>query len=142
MNTRLIFGLLAIAALPAIAIAQNAAPPAMDMPGMAAPVTNTVGTFKPPATPPDMHPSSVDFRKANDVMMKGMDVTMTGNSDRDFAAMMIAHHQGAIDMAKIELQYGKAPELKDLAQKIVAAQEAEIALMRNWQTMDQMDDHH
>ena len=139
MNTRFVLGILAIAALPAIAIAQNAAPP---MPGMGAPATNAVGTFVPPVMPADMHPSSVDFRKANDTMMKGMDITMTGNTDRDFAGMMIAHHQGAIDMAKTELQYGKAPELKDLAQKIIAAQEAEIALMKNWQTMDQMDDHH
>ena len=109
---------------------------------MAAPGMNTAGTFVPPVTPPDMHPSSVDFRKANDSMMKGMDVTMTGNTDRDFAGMMIRHHQGAIDMVDVELQYGKAPELKDLAQKIIAAQAQEIEVTKNWQTMDQMDDHH
>jgi uncharacterized protein (DUF305 family) len=47
---------------------------------------------------------------------------MTGDPDHDFAAMMIPHHQGAIDMAKAELLYGKNPVLRRLAQEIVVTQ--------------------
>ena len=54
----------------------------------------------------------------------------SGDPDRDFAAMMIPHHQGAIDMAKAVLQYGKDPETRKLAQDIVAAQEKEIAQLK------------
>lgn len=55
---------------------------------------------------------------------------MTGNPDRDFIAMMIPHHQGAIDMAKSELIYGHDPRLIRLAQEIIVTQESEIAVMR------------
>ncbi len=61
------------------------------------------------------------------------DVPMTGDPDRDFAAMMIPHHQGAIDMARVELRYGKDPTLLRLSHKIVAAQTREITQMQRWQ---------
>jgi uncharacterized protein (DUF305 family) len=54
----------------------------------------------------------------------------TGNPDRDFAAMMIPHHQGAIDMAKAQLLYGNDPVLRRLAQEIIVAQQQEIEVMR------------
>lgn len=63
----------------------------------------------------------------NDMPKKG-----TGDADKDFAAMMIPHHQGAIDMAKVELQYGKDPTLKRMAEKIVKSQEKEIREMKSW----------
>jgi uncharacterized protein (DUF305 family) len=66
-------------------------------------------------------------------MHHDMDIPYTGNADRDFVAGMIPHHQGAIDMARVELRYGKDPALKRLAREIVAAQEKEIAFMRQWQ---------
>ena len=58
---------------------------------------------------------------------------MTGDPDRDFVGMMMPHHQGAIDMAKVELTYGKDPVLRRMATGIVAAQEKEIAEMKAWQ---------
>ncbi|WP_321477525.1 DUF305 domain-containing protein [uncultured Paludibaculum sp.] len=54
---------------------------------------------------------------------------MSGNPDRDFASMMIPHHQGAIDMAKAELIHGKDPTMRRLAQEIVIEQQSEIEAM-------------
>src|SRR5215813_9863146 len=52
--------------------------------------------------------------------------------DRDFAAMMIPHHQGAIDMAKVELIYGRDPVLRRLAQGIIVEQQQEIEVMQRY----------
>ncbi|MFP3542677.1 DUF305 domain-containing protein [Rhizobium sp. SIMBA_035] len=76
--------------------------------------------------------SSHAFAEANAKMHKDMMVEMTGNADVDFVRGMIPHHQGAIDMAKIELQYGKDPEIRKLAEAVIKAQEAEIAEMNAW----------
>ncbi len=65
------------------------------------------------------------------VMDDGMKTApMTGDPDHDFAAMMIPHHQGAIDMAKAELLYGKNPVLRRLAQEIIVTQASEITVMQ------------
>jgi uncharacterized protein (DUF305 family) len=69
--------------------------------------------------------------------MERMDAGMmaaqpTGNPDRDFAAMMIPHHQGAINMAKVELTYGRDPVLRRLAQGIIVTQQQEIELMQRY----------
>jgi uncharacterized protein (DUF305 family) len=63
-------------------------------------------------------------------MMAGMAVSPSGDVDADFAAMMIPHHQGAIDMAKAELQFGTNEQLRRIAQEIIVDQEQEIAAMR------------
>ena len=63
-------------------------------------------------------------------MMDGMAVPPSGNIDQDFAAMMIPHHQGAIDMAMAELRYGRNEQLRRIAQEIVVEQLQEIAAMR------------
>lgn len=55
---------------------------------------------------------------------------MTGQADHDFAAMMIPHHQGAVDMAKAELLYGTNPVLRRLAQEIIVTQGQEIQVMQ------------
>ena len=74
------------------------------------------------------------FAEAMDAAMSRMHLAMmtgyTGDPDRDFAAMMIPHHQGAIDMAMIELRYGKDERLRRLAQGIIVEQRQEIAVMR------------
>ena len=62
-------------------------------------------------------------------MHAAMEVPFTGDADRDFARMMIPHHQGAIDMALAELRYGKDERLKRLAQEIIVEQQQEIAVM-------------
>lgn len=67
---------------------------------------------------------------AMDRMDRGMMVVPSGDPDRDFAAMMIPHHQGAIDMATVELRYGHDPVLRRLAQGIVVEQQQEIVVMR------------
>lgn len=71
-----------------------------------------------------------EYRAINDRMHRDMAVRFTGDADRDFAAAMIPHHQGAIDMARVQLRYGTDPEMKRLAEEIIRAQEAEIAQLR------------
>ncbi len=56
--------------------------------------------------------------------------TMTGDPDHDFLAMMIAHHAGAVDMARLELIHGRDPLVRRLAEEIIASQQGEIAAMR------------
>jgi uncharacterized protein (DUF305 family) len=63
-------------------------------------------------------------------MMADMNVKPTGDVDRDFVAMMAPHHQGAIDMAKVFLRYGRNEQLRRLAQEIIVTQQQEIATMR------------
>jgi uncharacterized protein (DUF305 family) len=78
---------------------------------------------------------------ADKAMMDGMSkmqqdmvsAPMIGDPDQDFVAMMLPHHEGAVDMAKVELKYGKDPEMLKLAQDIVASQSRERAEMTAWQ---------
>lgn len=62
--------------------------------------------------------------------MGGMTAERTGNLDRDFVAMTMPHHQGAIDIARAELKYGHNEELRRLARDIIAGQEHEMLVMR------------
>ena len=87
-------------------------------------------------------PSDLPFPDATfaSQMMQAMDrmdagmmaAKPTGDPDRDFAAMMIPHHQGAVDMAKIQLIYGRDPVLRRLAQAIIVEQQQEIELMQRF----------
>lgn len=72
------------------------------------------------------------YEAANARMHKAMAIKYTGNPDVDFVRGMIPHHQGAIDMAKVVLKYGKDPEARKLAEDVIAAQEKEIAWMEGW----------
>jgi uncharacterized protein (DUF305 family) len=70
-----------------------------------------------------------EMRIAMDKMMAAMDVRPSGRVDEDFVAMMVPHHQGAIDMSQAELQFGRNPLLQRIAQEIIIDQQQEIAAM-------------
>ncbi len=72
------------------------------------------------------------LRLANERMHRDMSLEPSGDVDRDFAAGMLAHHVGAVEMAQVELRYGRDPDLRRLAEAIIAAQQDEIAMMREW----------
>jgi uncharacterized protein (DUF305 family) len=59
-------------------------------------------------------------------------VARSGSSDVDFVRLMLPHHQAAIDMARVQLVYGKDPQMRRLAQEIITDQQSEIALMHLW----------
>jgi uncharacterized protein (DUF305 family) len=63
-------------------------------------------------------------------MAMGMDIKPSGNVDEDFVAAMVPHHQGAIEMAKAELRYGRNSQLQRIAQEIIITQQEEITAMR------------
>lgn len=69
-------------------------------------------------------------------MAMGMDkmqkMPMSGDTDKDFSMMMKMHHQQGVDMARMELQHGKSPEMKKMAKQIIAAQNKEIAQFERW----------
>ena len=89
------------------------------------------GSHTPAAKTADT-PATKAFKAANSQMHKDMDIAWSGDADTDFVRGMIPHHQGAVAMAKVVLAHGKDPELKKLAEGIIADQEKEIAFMTAW----------
>src|SRR5215475_1757886 len=75
-------------------------------------------------------PFLTDSVTAMSKMMVDMGIEPSGDVDRDFVAMMVPHHQGAIDMAQAELRYGHNETLRRMAQEIIVTQQQEIAAMR------------
>jgi hypothetical protein len=89
------------------------------------------------AHPPAQHAATSEesaFLAENEAamnrMMSAMEAKPVGDIDRDFVAMMAPHHQGAIDMAVLELRYGKNEQLRRIAQEIIVSQMQEIAAMK------------
>lgn len=80
-----------------------------------------------------MSPSRMEMMQKMEAMNKAMmGGPMTGDPDRDLVNMMLPHHQGAIDMARIYLRDGKDPEIRRIAEKIITDQEREIAEFNAW----------
>jgi uncharacterized protein (DUF305 family) len=74
---------------------------------------------------------NAEMHAAMTTMSKDMGAApMTGDPDKDFLAMMIPHHEGAVEMARLVLLYGRDPLVRNLAEEIIAAQQAEIVTMR------------
>ena len=82
------------------------------------------------SAPPEEAPFLSENVDAMTRMMVGMEIAPSGGADTDFTAMMIPHHQGAIDMAQAELRHGRNEQLRRIAQEIIVTQQQEIAAMR------------
>ena len=116
------FPLVSIIMIGAAAAQQTAPGPTMD-PGM---------QMKMMAPNSSDSASTRGYKAAMMRMMESMPMSYTGDADMDFMMQMRGHHRGAIDMAKVVLANGKDPEVKTLAQEIIAAQEKEIAMIDKW----------
>jgi uncharacterized protein (DUF305 family) len=101
--------------------------------GLAAGTSNGLQSVDPALCTAEPSGGPTFYSEMSDVNMRmhvAMDVPPTGDIDRDFVRMMIPHHQGAIDMARLLLKYGHDPRLKRLAQSIIVEQGQEIAYMQ------------
>lgn len=77
-------------------------------------------------------PSTTAYMQAAEAMHTDMAFDYTGDADVDFVRGMIPHHEGAVAMARIVLEHGQDPEIRDLARGVVDAQEAELKVMQDW----------
>ena len=76
---------------------------------------------------------SHDMKASMMMGMEGMQkMSMSGDTDKDFAMMMKMHHQQALNMAEMQLAHGKSPEMKTMAKQIIVAQKKEIAQFDKW----------
>jgi uncharacterized protein (DUF305 family) len=124
MNSTKIALAVLTACLSAGAMAQSTPAASDAMPGM---------NMEQHAPKPTDVSSTAAYQAADQKMMSGMSaIEYTGDPDRDFVAHMIPHHLGAVEMAKVELKYGKDAKLRKLAKDIIAAQDKEIAFMKQW----------
>jgi len=96
------------------------------------PKANTDTTMPARASAETERPKMGMSKSMEEMNKKMSGMTMTGNQDYDFAMMMRMHHQGAIDMAQMELDMGKDPAMRSAAKKIIASQKKEIAQFDQW----------
>jgi uncharacterized protein (DUF305 family) len=89
-------------------------------------------------TPSGVDPDWPELLASMDKMRAVMgSLKQSGNNDVDFVKLMLPHHQAALDMAKTQLVYGKDPQMRRLAQRIITAQQSEIDLMQRWLAQQQ-----
>src|SRR5438270_12086697 len=70
----------------------------------------------------------IDLAMSN--MNRSMLMTPTGDIDRDFVNVLVPHHQGAVDMARAEIKYGRNEELRQFARRLVSQQDDESSSLR------------
>jgi uncharacterized protein (DUF305 family) len=116
-------------ALVAVAFAVATAASAFGQGGMNVDMQERMRSMMPAATD---SASTKGFKEAHMKMMMNSPKDYRGDADVDFVRNMIPHHQGAIDMAKVQLAHGKDPKLRKMAEKMIADQEKEIAELQGW----------
>lgn len=121
----------ALCLVPLITLGLSSAAQAQTKP--AAPMTHADMPKGSPGPEPKAMAGPGDMKHSMTMGMENMQkMPMSGNIDKDFAMMMKIHHQGALDMAQMELAQGKSPEMKAMAKKIIASQKKEIAQFDKW----------
>ena len=127
MNPKMRKSIRAVMLVPLTALCFVASARAQTAPPMASSASMPMGHTQPGAA------GMGDMKQS---MMGGMDsvqkMEMSGDTDKDFAMMMKIYHQGAVDMARMELAHGKSPVMKAMARQIIAAQKKEIAQFDRW----------